>query len=144
MTDLRAALQEILYLQMGKGDGVVGDYISDIREIAHAALSGNAGALSDDVLRQTAEQAKAAAAKVTHDARVDPADLQKVYRESGNAGAAEALRPHLIDNDLGEITVTLNDKELRGWSYKGDAERRTKMLAAREYIEGWYDGREAR
>jgi hypothetical protein len=51
------------------------------------ALSGNAGVLSDDVLRQTAEQAKAAAAKVTHDARVDPADLQKVYRESGNAGA---------------------------------------------------------
>jgi hypothetical protein len=62
----------------------------------------------------------------------------------GNAGAVEAIRPHLIDNDLGEITVTLNDKELRGWSYKDDAERRTKMLAAREYIEGWYDGREAR
>jgi hypothetical protein len=62
----------------------------------------------------------------------------------GNAGAVEALRPHLIDNDLGDITVTLNDKELRGWSYKDDAERRTKMLAAREYIEGWYDGREAR
>jgi hypothetical protein len=54
------------------------------------------------------------------------------------------LQPRLIDNDAGEITITLDSKELRGWSYKNDDERRAKMLAAREYIEGWCDGWEAR
>lgn len=52
--------------------------------------------------------------------------------------------PRLIDFDDGKISVRLNDKELRGWSYKDDAERRTKMLAAREYVEGWCDGRDSR
>jgi hypothetical protein len=50
----------------------------------------------------------------------------------------------LVDNDHGEITVMLYGKELRGWSYQDDAERRIKMLAAREYVEGWCDGRETR
>jgi hypothetical protein len=49
----------------------------------------------------------------------------------------------LIDNDHGEITVTLHGKEVRGWSYSNDNERRMKMLAAREYVEGWYDGYKA-
>ena len=52
-------------------------------------------------------------------------------------------QPTVIDNDKGEITVSLEGKELRGWSYSSDAERRQKMLQAREYIEGWCDGREA-
>lgn len=52
--------------------------------------------------------------------------------------------PRVIDNDKGEITVSLHGKELRGWSYADDAERRTKMLAAREYVEGWCDGRDAK
>ena len=51
-------------------------------------------------------------------------------------------QPRLTDNDAGEISVTLNGKELRGWSYKDDAERRAKMFAAREYVEGWCDGKE--
>ena len=51
-----------------------------------------------------------------------------------------AIYPTVIDNDEGEITVELNDVELRGWSYKNDDERRMKMLAAREYVEGWCDG----
>jgi hypothetical protein len=46
----------------------------------------------------------------------------------------------VTDNDHGEITVTHNGIELRGWSYSNDNERRTKMLCAREYVEGWYDG----
>lgn len=51
----------------------------------------------------------------------------------------------VIDNDKGEITVSLispagKAKELRGWSYASDNERRIKMLAAREYVEGWCDG----
>ena len=50
-------------------------------------------------------------------------------------------QPRLIDFDDGEISVRLEGKELRGWSYKDDAERRMKMFAAREYVEGWCDGR---
>ena len=53
-------------------------------------------------------------------------------------------QPRLTDNDHGEITVALQGKELRGWSYKDDAERRIKMLAAREYVEGYCDGRGAK
>lgn len=56
--------------------------------------------------------------------------------------ATDGANPRVIDDDAGEITVSLNGKELRGWSYKDDGERRTKMLAAREYVEGWCDGRE--
>ena len=52
-------------------------------------------------------------------------------------------QPRVVDNDAGEILVTFNGTELRGWSYKDDAEQRTKMLAAREYVEGWCDGRDA-
>lgn len=53
------------------------------------------------------------------------------------------MQPRVTDNDHGEITVTLDGRELRGWSYASDDERRTKMLAAREYVEGWCDGRAA-
>lgn len=51
--------------------------------------------------------------------------------------------PRVTDNDKDEITVTLDGRELRGWSYVNDAERRQKMLQAREYVEGWCDGNEA-
>lgn len=52
------------------------------------------------------------------------------------------MQPRVVDDDKGGITVALNGRELRGWSYANDAERRTKMLYAREYVEGWCDGRE--
>ena len=51
-------------------------------------------------------------------------------------------QPRVTDDDKSEIKVTFRGRELRGWSYKDDAERRTKMLAAREYVEGWCDGSE--
>lgn len=51
--------------------------------------------------------------------------------------------PQVTDNDKDEITVSLKGKELRGWSYSNDAERRQKMIQAREYVEGWCDGRDA-
>lgn len=54
-----------------------------------------------------------------------------------------AGNPRVVDNDKGAITVLLDGKELRGWSYSNDAERRQKMLQAREYVEGWCDGLEA-
>lgn len=50
------------------------------------------------------------------------------------------MQPTVIDNDKDEITVSFEGRELRGWSYKDDAERRTKMLAAHEYAEGWFQG----
>lgn len=51
--------------------------------------------------------------------------------------------PRVTDDDAGEINVTLDGQELRGWSYVNDDERRTKMMAAREYVEGYCDGRDA-
>lgn len=53
-------------------------------------------------------------------------------------------QPRVIDDDKGEIRITFKGRELRGWSYTSDDERRSKMLAAREYVEGWCDGRDAR
>lgn len=52
---------------------------------------------------------------------------------------AQRERPTVTDFDDGDISVRLNGKELRGWSYKDDDERRLKMLLAREYVEGWCD-----
>lgn len=51
--------------------------------------------------------------------------------------------PKVTDDDKGEITVTLDGAELRGWSYANDDQRRAKMLQAREYVEGYCDGRGA-
>lgn len=48
------------------------------------------------------------------------------------------MNPRVTDNDKDEITVSLEGKELRGWSYANDAERRQKMLMAREFVEGWF------
>lgn len=57
---------------------------------------------------------------------------------------AKEASPRVIDNDRDEITVTLGGKELRGWSYRDEAERRVKMLAAREFCEGWFQASERR
>ena len=46
--------------------------------------------------------------------------------------------PRIIDNDAGEITATVASREVRGWSYKNDAERRIKMQMAHEFAEGWF------
>ena len=51
--------------------------------------------------------------------------------------------PRVVDNDRDEITVTLDGREIRGWSYESDAERRWKMRAAREFCEGWHAALEA-
>lgn len=48
------------------------------------------------------------------------------------------MQPKVIDNDCGDITIEVFGKEVRGWSYKDDAERRAKMVAAHEYAEGWH------
>lgn len=50
--------------------------------------------------------------------------------------------PRITDNDKDEITATIGGKEIRGWSYASNAERRQKMLMAREFVEGWYEAAE--
>lgn len=44
------------------------------------------------------------------------------------------------DNDKDEITVMSGDTQVRGWSYADERERRIKIFAAREFVEGWYQG----
>lgn len=51
--------------------------------------------------------------------------------------------PRVVDNDRDEITLTLDGKEIRGWSYADEAERRVKMRMAREFVEGWLQATEA-
>jgi hypothetical protein len=51
-------------------------------------------------------------------------------------------RPRVIDNDRGGVIVTWQGQQIRAWSYQNDTERRTKMMYAREYIEGWCDGKD--
>jgi hypothetical protein len=46
----------------------------------------------------------------------------------------------LIDDDKGNVTVTLDGAILRSWVYVGDTARRTKMLCAHEYIDGYLEG----
>ena len=46
--------------------------------------------------------------------------------------------PKITDNDEGEITASVSGKEIRGWSYKDEAERHVKMLMAHEFAEGWF------
>ena len=53
--------------------------------------------------------------------------------------SADTARPRLVDSDDGGISVRLDGKDLRVWEYRDEAERRIKMLCAREYIEGWCD-----
>jgi hypothetical protein len=52
------------------------------------------------------------------------------------------MQPRVTDNDKDEITVALIGRELRGWSYKDDAERRIKMQMAHEFAEGWFQATE--
>lgn len=50
--------------------------------------------------------------------------------------------PRVTDNDKDEITVTFNGAELRSYCYATEADRRERMLRAREYVEGWCDERD--
>lgn len=45
--------------------------------------------------------------------------------------------PRISDDDLDTISVILDGKRIRGWIYANETERRAKMLAAREFAEGW-------
>lgn len=51
--------------------------------------------------------------------------------------------PRVNDNDRDEITVKIGERLLRSYTYDDEAERRTKIGKAREYVEGWYAASEA-
>lgn len=48
--------------------------------------------------------------------------------------------PVVADDDKGEVRVTIDGKTVRSWTYAGDDERRLKMLAAREWQDGYHAG----
>jgi hypothetical protein len=50
------------------------------------------------------------------------------------------MNPQVTDNDKDEITVSFNDKVIRNYIYKNSLDHLQKMMQAREYVEGWYDG----
>lgn len=77
--------------------------------------------------------------------RLPRAELEAIRKHIAEChGPYSDANPRVTDNDAGEITVTLDSRELRGWTYGTDDERRQKMMQAREYIEGWCDGRDAK
>ena len=51
----------------------------------------------------------------------------------------DIMQPRVTDNGRGVVIVTLDGRQLRGWSYQNDDERRLKMRIAREYVDGWMD-----
>ncbi len=50
--------------------------------------------------------------------------------------------PRIIDDDRAEIRAELESREVRSWEYHSEAERRQKILMAREYAEGWFQCQE--
>ena len=48
------------------------------------------------------------------------------------------IQPRVKDDEVDEVVVTLDGKELRSWYYKDATEQRVKMLCAREFCEGWF------
>ena len=48
--------------------------------------------------------------------------------------------PRVVDNDHDEITIEFEGRELRGWSYFTEQERKVKIKMAREFVEGFCDG----
>src|ERR1035441_7835192 len=69
---------------------------------------------------------------------IDDAELPIGRLVDGVEIARPMAEPRIIDNDAGTVTATVGGKEIRGWSYRDDAERRIKMLCAHEFAEGWF------
>lgn len=52
------------------------------------------------------------------------------------------ISPDLVDNERGDIFVSVEGRAIRMWTYQDDIERRQKMRLAREFIEGWCNARD--
>ena len=51
-------------------------------------------------------------------------------------------RPRVFDNGRGAVLVTWQSRQIRGYSYQNDDERKLKIKYAHEFVEGWIEGRE--
>ena len=56
-----------------------------------------------------------------------------------------SIRPGEVTTRQGRVQcetviVTVDGRQVRGFSYQGDSERALKMRLAREFIEGWVEG----
>ena len=47
-------------------------------------------------------------------------------------------RIKVTNNDRGTVAAMLDNDVVRSWVYRDPAEEKIKMLAAREFAEGWY------
>ena len=45
--------------------------------------------------------------------------------------------PEIIDDDRSEIRAEYDGRQVQGWLYQNDAERREKMRHARSFCDGW-------
>jgi hypothetical protein len=84
-------------------------------------------------------------AKIAEKFAADHANAGEFYIAAAIAKAIRATvqerpmpDPRITDNDAGDITASVDGKEIRGWSYKDAAEQRIKMLMAHEFAEGWF------
>lgn len=48
------------------------------------------------------------------------------------------LSIRIKDDDQGQITASIPDKQVRSWEYIDETERRMKMRMAHEFAEGWF------
>jgi hypothetical protein len=49
-----------------------------------------------------------------------------------------ARYPRITDDDIGQITATIDGEQVRSWRYGTDHERRIRMCLAHEFAEGWF------
>ena len=47
----------------------------------------------------------------------------------------------VVDTDKGTISLVYRGHVLRSWNYTNEPEHMVLMKCAREYVEGWRDGR---
>lgn len=68
------------------------------------------------------------------------AAIHGASRQAGDGAEKGAMTkfPKVQDNDRDEILAVFDGIFIRGWSYSNEAERRVKMLCAREFCEGWF------
>ena len=52
------------------------------------------------------------------------------------------FEPSVVDNGLDVVSVMLGGEELSVWYYNSEHDRRTRISAAREFCEGWFQATE--
>jgi hypothetical protein len=47
--------------------------------------------------------------------------------------------PRVVDHGRGHVIVALDGRQVRGWSYQNDEERRLKTRLAQTFVDGWVE-----